>query len=67
MEKTKIINIMEIGDKVIISPDLTSYAEWAPATVIDVDNNPSDGLLISARTENGSIFKGKAYLFKPAM
>ena len=38
---------MKVGDKVLISPDLTRLAEWIPAKVIEVENNPFVGVVIS--------------------
>ena len=56
---------MEIGDKVLVSPDLTMLADWTPATVIEVENNPFIGIVISAKTDKGVIFFGRKDLFKP--
>ncbi|MDR1981276.1 MAG: transcriptional regulator [Tannerellaceae bacterium] len=55
---------MEVGDKVLISPDLTMQKEWMPATVIEVENNSFIGIVVSAQTEDGNVFFGKEYLFK---
>ena len=54
---------MKVGDKVLVSPDLTMLADWTPATVIEVENNPFIG--ISAKTDKGVIFFGQKDLFKP--
>lgn len=56
---------MKVGDKVLIAPDLTHLNEWVPGTVIEVENNSFVGIVISAQTEDGNIFFGKEYLFKP--
>lgn len=56
---------MKVGDKVLISPDLTLLADWTPATVIEVENNPFVGIVISAKTDQGIIFFGQKDLFKP--
>ena len=50
---------MEIGDKVLVSPDLTMLADWTPATVIEVENNPFIGIVIYAKTDKGVIFFGQ--------
>ena len=42
---------MKVGDHVLISPDLTHKADWVAATVIEVENNPYVGTVISANTE----------------
>jgi len=50
----------------LISPDVTHKSDWQIATVIEVEENPFVGTVISAKTEDGEIFFDKAYLFKPA-
>ena len=57
---------MNQGDYVMISPDLTSLKEWVKGQIIDVEDNPFNGRVISARTFDGNIFFGVANLFKPA-
>lgn len=48
----------------MISPDLTMLQDWVKGTVIEVENNPFVGIVISAKTEDGVIFFGKEDLFK---
>lgn len=55
---------MKVGAKVLISPDLTMLQDWVIGTVIEVENNPFVGVVISAKTEDGVIFFGKEDLFK---
>ena len=57
---------MKVGDKVLISPDLTLQKEWVPGTIIQVENNPFVGIVISAETEDRNVFFGREDLFKPA-
>ena len=54
-----------VGDKVLISPDLTHLPDWIEGTGIEVENNPFVGVVISAETEDGNVFFGKEDLFKP--
>ena len=56
-----------IGDKVLISPDVTHKSEWTSGRVIDVEANPFVGTVISAQTDNGEIFFDKEYNFKYSM
>lgn len=56
---------MRVGDKVLISPDLTKLSNWISGTVIEVENNPFIGIVISAETEDKDVFFGKEDLFKP--
>ncbi len=57
---------MRTGDKVLISPDLTHTKDWTPGEVIEVENNPFVGIVISAKTADGNIFFGYKDLFEPA-
>lgn len=55
------------GDNVLISPEVTHKSDWTEGTVIDVEDNPFVGTVISAKTATGEIYFDKAYQFKPAM
>ena len=57
---------MRTGDKVLISPDLTHAKDWIQGEVIEVENNPFVGIVISAKTADGNIFFGYKDLFEPA-
>ncbi|MCD8182294.1 MAG: transcriptional regulator [Bacteroides sp.] len=56
---------MKVGDKILISPDLTRLADWVVGTVIELENNPFVGMVVSAETEDGDVFFGQKDLFKP--
>ena len=58
--------MMKVGDKVLISPDLTLQKEWLEGTVIQVENNPFVGIVISAETKDRNVFFGQEDLFKLA-
>ena len=60
------IDTMKVGDKVLISPDLTLQKKWLAGTVIQVENNPFVGIVISAETEDRNVFFGREDLFKLA-
>lgn len=49
----------------MISPDLTRLQDWVKGTVIEVENNPFIGIVISAETEDKNVFFGQEDLFKP--
>ena len=55
---------MKVGDKVLISPDLTKLPNWISGIVTEVENNPFIGIVISAETEDKNIFFGRQDLFK---
>ena len=57
---------MKVGDKVLISPDLTLQKEWLPGIIIQVENNPFVGIVISTETEDHNVFFGREDLFKLA-
>jgi hypothetical protein len=58
---------MALGDKVYISPDVTHQSDWVEGKVIDVENNPFVGVVISAQTPDGNIFFDREYKFKYAL
>lgn len=58
---------MKTGDNVLISPEVTRKSEWTLGTVIDVEDNPFIGTVISAKTSNGEIYFDKEYRFKTAV
>lgn len=58
---------MKTGDSVLISPDVTHMSGWTEGTIIDVENNPFVGTVISARTQSGDIYFDREYKFKPAI
>ncbi len=55
---------MKVGDDVLISPDLTNKQDWDSGTVIEVEDNPFLGTVISAETPDGNVFFGQEDLFK---
>jgi len=56
--------IMETGDNVLISPDLTGLAKWIEGIVIEVENNTFNGIVIAAETKDKNVFFGRKDLFK---
>jgi len=58
---------MRTGDIVLISPDLTNFTQWVKGRIIEVENDPFVGIVISAKTEDGIIFFGQQDLFKPVI
>ena len=57
----------KIGDNVFISPEVTHKSEWTQGVVIDVEQNPFVGTVISAKVPSGEIYFDKAYQFKTSM
>ena len=57
---------MKKGDNVLISPELTMKGEWIKGTVIEVEDNPFVGTVISARVATGEIYFEKENMFRKA-
>jgi len=56
---------MKVGDRVLIAAQVTGRAEeWTEATVIEVEQNPYVGLVITAETEDGDVFFEKEDMFR---
>lgn len=56
--------MVKVEDKVMISPDLTGLDEWLSAVVVEVEDNKFNGVVISAKAENGQIYFGQEKFFK---
>ena len=56
---------IKVGDNVLISPDLTMNKEWRKGRVIQVEENPFVGLVVSAETDDANVFFGRADMFRP--
>ena len=55
---------VEIGDNILISPDLTGQSNWTDGVVIEVKNNTFNGIEIAAKTKDKNIFFGRKELFE---
>ncbi len=55
-----------IGDWVLIAPDVTHKDEWLKGVVVDIEQNPFVGIVITAETENKLLFFEREELFKKA-
>lgn len=58
---------MNVGDFVMISPEVTRQSGWTQGKVIDVEANPFVGTVISAKTADGNIYFERETLFKAAV
>ena len=52
-----------IGDRMRVSPQLTAQPDWIDGEVIDVEQNPFLGLVISIKDQLGRIFFGQSRYF----
>ncbi len=55
---------MKVGDRAIVSPDLTGLDDWKEGTVIEIENNHFNGIVISIKIDDGCIFFGPKKYFK---
>ena len=54
----------KIGERVLVSPQVTNYSDWVEATIINVEENPFVGIVIDVKTDEGIIFFEKEDMFK---
>lgn len=52
----KNISIMAMNDYVMVSPQVSHYSNWTKGQVIDIEDNPFRGKVITVRMENGDVF-----------
>lgn len=55
---------MKIGDKVLISPQVTDQTDWIEGVIIEIEKNPFAGIVITAKSDDGEVFFEKEDLFK---
>ncbi|MDR2139451.1 MAG: transcriptional regulator, partial [Tannerella sp.] len=55
---------VKTGDRILISPDLTGLSQWEEGTVIEVENNTFNGIVIAAETKDRDVFFGTKDLFQ---
>ena len=53
----------KVGDRMKASPVLTEQDGWVVGEVIDVENNPFLGMVISIKDKAGRIFFGQSRYF----
>ena len=56
--------MIETGDNVLISPDLTGLSQWAEGIVIEIDHNTFNGIVVAAETKDRNVFFGRKDMFK---
>jgi hypothetical protein len=58
------VKMIETGENILISPDLTGLTNWAEGVVVEVENNTFNGIVIAAETKDRNVFFGRQDLFK---
>lgn len=48
----------------MISPQVTGRIDWVEATIVEVENNPYVGIVITAKADDGEVFFEKEDMFK---
>jgi hypothetical protein len=56
---------MKTNEKVKVNPSITGLDEWIEGVIIDVENNPFRGIVISIKDAEGRIFFGDERYFEP--
>ncbi len=56
-------SIFSLGEDVLIAPDVTHKEEWIKGKVIEIEQNPFNGIVITAETEEGLKYFHKEELF----
>ena len=56
---------MKVGDKAKVSPQLTGETDWIEGEVIDIEQNPFKGIVVSIKDKIGRIFWGEERYFQP--
>ena len=64
INKTTHIPLFKIGEEVLIAPQVTNEKEWLKGGVVDIEDNPFVGFVITAKTKELGEFFDKEYLFK---
>ncbi len=60
----KNLSKFSLGEEVLIAPDVTHKEEWIKGKVIEIEQNPFNGIVITAETEEGTKYFNKEELFK---
>jgi len=55
---------MKTGDIAQVSPELTGLDRWVAGKVIDVEDNPFNGWVITIKADDGRMFFGQERFFQ---
>jgi len=58
------ISDFKTGDRALVSPDRTGLNDWLEGTVIDVENNSFNGVVLTVKSDDGRMFFGQLSFFK---
>ena len=54
-----------MNDWVLVSPAVTNAEDWIKGRIIDIENNPFNGVVITVQTADGLILWERTKYFKP--
>ena len=54
----------KVGERVLVSPQVTGETDWIEATITEIDKNPFVGIVINVKTDNGVLFFEKQDMFR---
>ncbi len=56
---------MSMNEWVLVSPAITDAEDWIKGKIIDIEDNPFNGVVITVQTDDGTILWEKEKYFKP--
>lgn len=56
--------IFKKGDTVLISPEVTHQIDWIEGTIIEIEDNPYEGIVLFVQTKDGDVFFERECLFR---
>lgn len=54
----------KVGDRALVAPAVTNANNWQTGIVLEVENNPFNGIVISIKTDAGLIYFHQEKYFK---
>lgn len=52
------------GDKVLVSPQVTHKNDWIEAIIVEIEQNPFVGIVVTVETDDKDIYFEKEDMFK---
>lgn len=56
---------MSMNEWVLVSPAITNAEDWIKGKIIDIEDNPFNGVVITVQTADGTILWDREKYFKP--
>ncbi|MBQ0086247.1 MAG: transcriptional regulator [Bacteroidales bacterium] len=55
---------MSMNEMVLVSPNVTRAGKWLEGKIIDIEDNPFNGIVITVELSDGNIYWDKEEYFK---